>query len=82
VLTIQTGINEPRYVSIMGIRKVRAKEIPVLAPLISASMRGRPSFVPSVCRRPRGKEAVLLTGPPAEVAQRILDIIKERGGVA
>jgi electron transfer flavoprotein beta subunit len=30
VLTIQTGINEPRYVSIMGIRKVRSKEIPVL----------------------------------------------------
>ena len=30
VLTIQTGINEPRYVSIMGIRKAREKEIKVL----------------------------------------------------
>src|SRR4030042_3357685 len=30
VLTIQTGINEPRYVSIMGIRKVAKKEIKTL----------------------------------------------------
>jgi electron transfer flavoprotein beta subunit len=29
-LTIQTGINEPRYVSIMGIRKVAKKEITAL----------------------------------------------------
>ena len=29
VLTIQTGINEPRYVSIMGIRKARKKELNV-----------------------------------------------------
>lgn len=28
VLTIQTGINEPRYVGIRGIRKVANKEIP------------------------------------------------------
>src|SRR4030043_2425419 len=30
LLTIQTGINEPRYVSIMGIRKVAKKEIKVM----------------------------------------------------
>lgn len=29
VLTIQTGINEPRYVSIAGIRRVARREIPV-----------------------------------------------------
>ena len=29
-MTIQTGINEPRYVSIMGIRKARKKELVVI----------------------------------------------------
>ena len=31
LLTIQTGINEPRYVSIMGIRKAKKKELQVLS---------------------------------------------------
>ncbi|MHA2062308.1 MAG: electron transfer flavoprotein subunit beta/FixA family protein [Candidatus Sifarchaeia archaeon] len=30
LLTIQTGINEPRYVSIMGIRKAKKKELQVM----------------------------------------------------
>lgn len=79
VLTIQTGINEPRYVSIMGIRKVRAKEIPVLAPAGDAASVLRPA---GLAVPPAGKEAVFLTGAPAEVAQKILDLVKERGGVA
>jgi electron transfer flavoprotein beta subunit len=36
VLSIQTGINEPRYVGIRGIRKVASVEIPSMAPPISA----------------------------------------------
>ncbi len=79
VLTIQTGINEPRYVSIMGIRKVRAKQIPVLAPAGDASSLLRPArlSVP-----PAGKEAVFLTGAPEDVAKKILDLVKERAGTA
>lgn len=88
VLAIQTGINEPRYVSIMGIRKVRSKEIPVLQPgdlgleagaAGSAANRilGADLAVP-----PAGKEAEMLEGTPAEVARRILEILKEKGGVA
>jgi hypothetical protein len=29
-----------------------------------------------------GKEAEMIKGTPAEIARKILDIIKERGGVA
>jgi electron transfer flavoprotein beta subunit len=36
VLSIQTGINEPRYVGIRGIRKVASVEIPSMAPPIWA----------------------------------------------
>jgi electron transfer flavoprotein beta subunit len=88
VLTIQTGINEPRYVSIMGIRKVRSKDIPVLAPADIGVGAGEVGENANLLRSlglstpPAGAEAVMLKGAPAEVAQRILDIVKERGGVA
>jgi len=45
VLTIQTGINEPRYVSIMGTRKAMKKEITVLGLSelgLDANDRGQP----------------------------------------
>ncbi len=88
VLTIQTGINEPRYVSIMGIRKVRAKEIPVLD---AAALGLAPGDVGVQANRivhtglaapPAGKSAEMLKGTPAEIARKILDILKERGGMA
>lgn len=88
VLTIQTGINEPRYVSIMGIRKVRSKEIPVLSAAdlgVGAGEVGRDANLlrsQGLSIPPAGKEAVMLKGAPAEVAQKILELFKERGGVA
>jgi electron transfer flavoprotein beta subunit len=88
VLSIQTGINEPRYVSIMGIRKVRAKEIPVLdlaaVGLAAGEVGANANLVREICLGvpPAGKEAEMIKGTPAEIAQRILDIVRERGGVA
>ena len=88
VLTIQTGINEPRYVSIMGIRKVRAKEIPVLDPAAIGLAPGETGANANLIKciglavPPAGKEAEWIKGTPAEIARRILDIVKERGGVA
>ena len=88
VLTIQTGINEPRYVSIMGIRKVRAKEIPVLDPAAVGLAPGEIGENANLVRRtglaapPAGKEAEMIKGTPAEIARKILEIVKERGGVA
>ncbi len=88
VLTIQTGINEPRYVSIMGIRKVRSKEIPVLPAADVGVGAGEAGENANLLRSrgfsipPAGKESVMLKGAPAEVAQKILEIVKERGGVA
>ncbi|HVO76360.1 MAG TPA: electron transfer flavoprotein subunit beta/FixA family protein [Candidatus Bathyarchaeia archaeon] len=88
VLSIQTGINEPRYVSIMGIRKVRAKEIPVLDLASIGLAAGEVGENANLLREiglavpPAGKEAEMIRGTPAEVAQKILDIIRERGGVA
>jgi electron transfer flavoprotein beta subunit len=85
VLTIQTGINEPRYVSIMGIRKAMQKEIKVisLADLgltenevgeSGSWMRLEKMFVP-----PAEKQAEILGGSPEEVAAKIADVLKARG---
>ncbi len=85
VLTIQTGINEPRYVSIMGIRKAMQKEIKVLGLAeiglgenevgeAGSWIRIKKMYVPPV-----EKLAEFLDGNPEEVAGKIADIIKARG---
>jgi electron transfer flavoprotein beta subunit len=86
LLTIQTGINEPRYVSIMGIRKVAKKEIKTLGAsdlnlkteevgLSGSDIQLEKMFLPSV-----GEGAVMLEGKPEELALKVFDILKDRGG--
>ena len=85
LLTIQTGINEPRYVSIMGIRKARSKEIKVLnlkelglkedeVGEAGSWMTVERMFVPPV-----EKEAEILEGTTDEVTSKITDILRARG---
>jgi len=85
VLSIQTGINEPRYVSIMGTRKAMQKEIKVLSLAevgLSESEVGEAGswiktekmYVPPV-----EKQAEILKGSPEEIASKIAEILKARG---
>ena len=85
VLTIQTGINEPRYVSIMGIRKAMQKEIKVLSLAdlglsenevgeAGSWIRLEKMFVP-----PAEKQAEILKGSLEEVAAKIAEVLKARG---
>lgn len=74
VLTIQTGINEPRYANLRAIKQAEQIEIAVRqAPEAPASSRVRRMFVP-----PRGEGAEMLGGDAADVARRIVEIVKER----
>ena len=88
VLTIQTGINEPRYVSIMGIRKVAKKEIKTFGVsdlnleaeevgLAGSDIRLEKIFLPPV-----GEGAEMLEGKPEDIALKVVDILKDKGGVA
>jgi len=88
VLTIQTGINEPRYVSIMGIRKVAQKEIKVLG-LQDLGMKpeeaggdGSLTVVERVSFPPVGEGAQILEGTMDEISDKVIAILKEKGGVA
>lgn len=88
LLTIQTGINEPRYVSIMGIRKVAKKEIKTLGTADlnlkseEVGFAGSDIQLDKVFLPPVGEGAELLAGKPEEIAQKVFDILKEKGGVA
>lgn len=76
VLTIQTGINEPRYANLRAIKQAEQVEVAVRAADDGPSAsRVRRMFTP-----PRGEGAEMLGGDPAEVARRIAEIVKERVG--
>ncbi len=76
VLTIQTGINEPRYANLRAIKQAEQHEIPVVE-----TESGEPSYrVRRMFTPPRGGGAELLTGDPATVAQQIVELVRERLG--
>jgi len=74
LLTIQSGINEPRYVSIMGIKRARTKEMKEVkvTPTVS-TVELEKIYVPPV------KKAEIITGDPSQVADKIIEILKDRG---
>ncbi|HXG57678.1 MAG TPA: electron transfer flavoprotein subunit beta/FixA family protein [Thermoanaerobaculia bacterium] len=87
VLSIQSGINEPRYVGIRGIRKVASVEIPVLGAAAlglpgdavgakGAKVRRIDYFVPEA-----GTGAEMLEGSIEEVADKIVELLKAKGGI-
>jgi len=88
VLTIQSGINEPRYVSIMGIRKAAQREIRVLGfqdlamKPEEAGEDGSLTIVERVSFPLVGEGAQILEGTVDEISDRVIAILKEKGGVA
>jgi electron transfer flavoprotein beta subunit len=75
VITIQTGINEPRYATLRAIKQAEEKEIDVrqAGELGEPGSRVRKMFVP-----PKGEGADMLIGGAPEVAQRIKEIVREK----
>jgi len=84
VVTVQTGMNTPRYASLKGI--MAAKKKPV-ATLSLSDLSLEPKEVAPKLRTvrlappPKGKGAEILTGSPEEVAKALLSRIREKTGV-
>jgi electron transfer flavoprotein beta subunit len=87
VLSIQTGINEPRYVGMRGIRQVASLPIPTLgAPELgvngdktgkgAAKVKRVDYFAP-----PLGKGAEMLEGSTGEVIDRLIELLRAKGGL-
>jgi electron transfer flavoprotein beta subunit len=87
VLSIQTGINEPRYVGIRGIRKVASVEIPVQGAAdlgidggavgdAGAKVKRLDYFVPEM-----GEGAEILEGTMEEKIDKLIELLKTKGGL-
>ena len=87
VLSIQTGINEPRYVGIRGIRKVASVDIPVWTSsdlgltadsvgAAGARVKRLDYFVPEL-----GEGAEILEGSMEEIADKLIELLKAKGGI-
>lgn len=82
LLTIQTGINQPRYPSVLGIRKAKGKELKVMTlddlgisrdalnPMVKLEKLELPSS---------DKEVKILSGSAEETADELAAIIRESG---
>jgi electron transfer flavoprotein beta subunit len=85
LLSVQTGINEPRYVSIMGIRKAMQKEIKIMTladtGLAESDVGPEGSWirVDRMYVPPVEKQAEFIKGSPDEMAAKITEILKARG---
>ena len=88
VLSIQTGINEPRYVGMRGIRQVASVPIPDLRRVgtgpgrqarsgeAAAKVKRMDYFVPAL-----GKGAEMLEGSREEIIDKVIELMKAKGGL-
>ena len=87
VLSIQTGINEPRYVGMRGIRQVASVEIPTFGGSdlgvdpaavgeVGAKVKRVDYFVPAL-----GKGAEILQGSREEIIDKLMELMKAKGGL-
>ena len=85
VLTIQTGINEPRYVSIRSMMKMAGRNIKVLD-LEGLRMRkeevgeaGSRTRIDGLSLPPPTKEMEILPSEPAEASARLIEVLQDKG---
>lgn len=87
VLSIQTGINEPRYVGIKGIRQVSGVDVPQLSAddlgldessvgEDGAKVKRVDYFIPEA-----GEGAEMIEGSDDEVIDKLIEILKANGGL-
>jgi electron transfer flavoprotein beta subunit len=74
LLTIQSGGNKLRYATLMGIKKAKAKPIATVA---AAAADGSPAIeIRRVYLPEKQKHTEMLTGAPAEVAAKLVEVLK------
>jgi electron transfer flavoprotein beta subunit len=83
LFTVQTGINQPRYANLRAIKQAREKPLEVVS-LSDLGLRSEQVEAATGSRLRRlaepeaGQSAEMLEGSPADVASRIIEIVRER----
>lgn len=82
VISVQTGLNEPRYVSIRGIRRVSGTEIPVVSAstLVGAVPVTRVRLA-ALLSPPAGKSGEILEGDTSQAVDVLVERLRENGGI-
>lgn len=84
VLTIQTGLNEPRYASLRGIRQARSKPLDVLSledlGLDDDSLR-TPISLRNMKEPETETETQYISGSPEEMARNLAELLRSHGVV-
>lgn len=87
VMSVATGLNEPRFVSIRAVRKVASAEIPMLdlrelgLEESQVGAAGSKVEIEQVSMPPEGEGAEIISGKPEEAAAKLAAILKEKGGI-
>lgn len=85
VISVATGLNEPRFVSIRAVRKVASVEIPTIdvdelgLDENQVGLAGSRITVENVFLPPEGEGAEIIKGSVEESAARLAEILKEKG---
>jgi len=82
LLTIHTGINHPRYISLAAIKRAMKTELKVMSlKELGLSLNDLPSGLrlEKLELSPRGKEAEILSGSPEEAAEKLVRILQNSG---
>ena len=82
VLTVQTGLNEPRYASLRGIRQAQRKEIATrdLADIgLSAADVESALTITSMYEPESESDAEIIEGDAGETAGRLAEVLREKG---
>ena len=84
VLSIQTGINEPRYASLRGIRQAQSKPLDVHTPdelgVDVAELEGKLTLT-SIAEPESESDTTLFEGDAGEQAERLSDLLEDEGVV-
>jgi electron transfer flavoprotein beta subunit len=87
VLSIQTGINEPRYVGMRGLRQAASREIPTFSAPQLALNGGSVGKAAAKVQRidyfmpPAGAGAEMLKGSREEIVDKLIELLRTKGGL-
>jgi electron transfer flavoprotein beta subunit len=80
LFTVQTGINEPRYASLIAIRRAAKKEIKLIGRAdIETDEFVNNTHIQELYTPPVTKQVELISGSPGESSAKLAEIIKEKG---